>query len=103
MRWRASANTSRKADDAFARFREARALTLAVLATLDEQRLARRAVFEGYGPTTRRGLVHFLCSHDQQYLAGLQWLSRQIASLPPKQGQGRHVLRAHHRAASVSL
>lgn len=71
---------SRKAEDAFARFREARALTLAVLATLDEQRLARRAVFEGYGPTTLRGLIHFLCSHDQQHLAGLQWLAGKIAA-----------------------
>ena len=77
---------SRKAEDAFARFREARALTMAVLATLDEQRLARRATFEGYGPTTLRGLAHFLCSHDQQHLAGLQWLSGQIASLPLRQG-----------------
>ncbi len=69
---------ARKAEDAFARFREARALTVAVLATLDDARLARRAVFEGYGPTTLRGLAHFLCSHDQQHLAGLQWLAGQI-------------------------
>ena len=76
---------ARKAEDAFVRFRQARASTIAVLATLDESRLARRAVFEGYGPTTLRGLVHFLCSHDQQHLAGLQWLAGQIASLPPRQ------------------
>jgi hypothetical protein len=25
-----------------------------------------------------RGLVHFLCSHDQQHLAGLQWLLGKI-------------------------
>jgi hypothetical protein len=23
---------------------------------------------------TLRALVHYLCSHDQQHLAGLQWL-----------------------------
>ena len=76
---------SRRAEDAFVRLGEARALTMAVLATLDEARLARPAVFEGYGPTTLRGLVHFLCSHDQQHLAGLQWLAGQIAALPPRQ------------------
>ncbi len=30
------------------------------------------------GPTTLRGLVHYLCSHDQQHLAGLQWLLGKI-------------------------
>ena len=29
-------------------------------------------VFEGYGPVTLAALVHYLCSHDQQHLAGLQ-------------------------------
>ena len=29
--------------------------------------LARTAVFEGYGVLTLRGLVHYLCSHDQQH------------------------------------
>lgn len=27
---------------------------------------------EGYGPLKLRSLVHYLCSHDQQHLAGLQ-------------------------------
>jgi len=35
---------------------------------------ARTGVLEGYGPLTLRSLVHYLCSHDQQHLAGLQWL-----------------------------
>jgi hypothetical protein len=35
-------------------------------------------VFEGYGPVTLRALVHYLCSHDQQHLAGLQWLLGKI-------------------------
>ena len=32
------------------------------------------AEFEGYGQTTLKGLIHYLCSHDQRHLAGLQWL-----------------------------
>jgi hypothetical protein len=35
-------------------------------------------VFEGYGPLTMRSLIHYLCSHDQQHLAGLQWLAGKI-------------------------
>jgi hypothetical protein len=38
----------------------------------------RTAVFEDYGPVTMRSLVHYLCSHDQQHLAGLQWLLGKI-------------------------
>jgi hypothetical protein len=38
----------------------------------------RTAVFEGYGPLSLRSLVHYLCSHDQQHLAGLQWLLGKI-------------------------
>jgi len=62
------------ARQALADFRDARARTLKLLHGLDAGQLARRAVFEGYGPVTLRGLVHYLCSHDQQHLAGLQWL-----------------------------
>lgn len=69
---------ARDVEAAFAGFARARADTLALLAGLDDAQLARTAVFEGYGPTTLRGLVHFLCSHDQQHLAGLQWLAGQI-------------------------
>ena len=57
-----------------ATFRAARARTLAMIDGLTEQQLARTAVFEGYGALTLRSLVHYLCSHDQQHLAGLQWL-----------------------------
>ncbi len=39
---------------------------------------AAGACFEGYGPVTLRGLVHYLCSHDQQHLSGLQWLLGKI-------------------------
>jgi DinB family protein len=58
----------------FAAFRAARVETLALLRGLDERQLARPAEFEHYGPVTLRGLIHYLCSHDQQHLAGLQWL-----------------------------
>ena len=59
---------------ALAAFRAARTQTLAMISGLSEQQLARTAVFEGYGPLTLRSLIHYLCSHDQQHLAGLQWL-----------------------------
>jgi hypothetical protein len=55
-------------------FAGAREKTMALLETLRPDQLDRPAVFEGYGETTLRGLIHFLCSHDQQHLAGLQWL-----------------------------
>jgi len=65
---------------AMAAFRQARARTLSMLADLTPEQLARPAVFEGYGPTTLRSLVHYLCSHDQQHLAGLQWLLGRISA-----------------------
>lgn len=68
----------RDAAEGLAAFREARAGTVAMLWGLSAAQLAREAMFEGYGATTLRGLVHFLCSHDQQHLAGLQWLLGKI-------------------------
>jgi hypothetical protein len=62
----------------FAAFREARAKTVALLKGLSPEQLDRTAVFEGYGPLTLRSLAHYLCSHDQQHLAGLQWLLGKI-------------------------
>jgi hypothetical protein len=59
---------------ALAAFRAARARTLQMIDNLGDDQLARTAVFEGYGPLTLRSLIHYLCSHDQQHLAGLQWL-----------------------------
>lgn len=56
----------------------ARARTLSMLASVAAGRFDRRANFEGYGEVTLRALVHYLCSHDQQHLAGLQWLLGQI-------------------------
>lgn len=68
------------AGDALAAFRAARARTLDLLASLQPGQWARPAIFEGYGPVTLRGLVHHLCSHDQQHLAGLQWLLGQLSA-----------------------
>ena len=62
----------------FAEFRQARAQTLSLLQGLDEIQLDRPAEFEGYGPVSLRALVHYLCSHDQQHLSGLQWLLGKI-------------------------
>lgn len=61
-----------------AEFRIARARTMEIVSNLTDVQLARTAVFEGYGPLTMRSLVHYLCSHDQQHLAGLQWLAGKI-------------------------
>ncbi len=65
-----------------ASFRAARRQTVAILERLTPPQLERPAVFEGYGPVTLRSLVHYLCSHDQQHLAGLQWLLGKIATSP---------------------
>ena len=61
-------------------FRSARAKTLEMLKPLSPLQLMRKAEFEGYGPVTLQSLVHYLCSHDQQHLAGLQWLLGKIMS-----------------------
>ena len=59
-------------------FRAARKRTVECIAGLDAAQLERRAFFEGYGFVTVRGLIHYLCSHDQQHLAGMQWLLGKI-------------------------
>jgi hypothetical protein len=64
--------------EVFADFRRARARTLAIIGAITPDQYARTAVFEGYGPLTLRSLVHYLCSHDQQHLSGLQWLLGKI-------------------------
>ncbi|MEO8019249.1 MAG: DinB family protein [Pseudomonadota bacterium] len=69
---------SASAAEVFASFRAARTQTLSLLRALDDAQLKRTAVFEGYGPVTLRGLIHYLCSHDQQHLSGLQWLLGKI-------------------------
>jgi hypothetical protein len=59
-------------------FAQARAATLEMIAGLRQDQLDRPARFEGYGALTLRSLIHYLCSHDQLHLAGLQWLLAQI-------------------------
>jgi hypothetical protein len=66
------------AGQVFADIESARAQTVALLRGLAPAAFDRPAVFEGYGPVTLRGLVHYLCSHDQQHLSGLQWLLGKI-------------------------
>lgn len=70
--------TASDAQQALDDFRAARAQTVVLLSQLQRADFARAAVFEGYGPVTVRGLMHYLCSHDQQHLAGLQWLMGKI-------------------------
>jgi hypothetical protein len=71
---------SQDADQVFAAFRAARAKTLELISTFTPQQLARPAHFNG-GPATLRSVVHYLCSHDQQHLSGLQWLLAKIAAV----------------------
>jgi hypothetical protein len=56
-----------------------------MIAAWNESELARPALFEKR-PASLRGLVHQLCSHDQQHLAGMQWLLAQIAPQPAHDG-----------------
>ncbi len=62
------------AAEVLAAFRAARAVTVELLRGLTGQQLQRQGTFEEYGAVTVEGLVHYLCSHDQQHLAGMQWL-----------------------------
>lgn len=62
------------ADDVLAAFRCARSETIKLIQRIDESQMKREGYFEGYGHITLKGLVHFLCSHDQQHLACMQWL-----------------------------
>ena len=64
-------------------FGEARASTVERLRALDEVQLAREGFFAEYGTLTLRALVHYLRSHDQQHLAGIQWLAGKIDSGAP--------------------
>jgi hypothetical protein len=69
------------AADVLRSFRVARATTVALIADLRPNEFDRPAVFEGYGRLSLRSLVHYLCSHDQQHLAGLQWLLGKISAV----------------------
>jgi hypothetical protein len=71
-------------EQALAEFRRARGQTTTLLRAVDSRQAQRRAEFEDYGEVTLVGLAHFLCSHDQQHLSGLQWLLGKIQSLPAR-------------------
>ncbi len=60
--------------------RAARSQTLRLIEDLTPEQLARTGFFEGYGWLTVKGLMHYLCSHDQQHLSGLQWLLGKVES-----------------------
>jgi hypothetical protein len=82
---------SRRYDEAdpaavLAAIRAARTQTLALLDTVTTGQWDRTADFGEYGQVTLRGLVHYLCSHDQQHLAGMQWLLGRIASDTARRG-----------------
>ncbi len=66
-------------DTVLAEIRSARLRTLESLRMLSAVQLARSGRFEDR-PVTVAGLIHLLCSHDQQHLAGLQWLLARISS-----------------------
>lgn len=72
-----------EATSVFAAFRAARAKTLETISSLTEAQYERMAVFDD-APISVRGLVHMLCSHDQQHLAGLQWLMARIDASRPR-------------------
>ena len=65
---------------ALSAFRRARTQTIEMLAGAPAADWSRRGYFEGYGPVTLAGLVHFLASHDRQHLACLHWLLGKITS-----------------------
>jgi hypothetical protein len=67
--------------EVLAAFRKARGATIDMIRGLSDGELARRGEFEGYGPVTLKGVIHFLCSHDQQHLSGMHWLLGKAASL----------------------
>ncbi|HKX31615.1 MAG TPA: DinB family protein, partial [Blastocatellia bacterium] len=62
------------------KIRGARHQTVELIGNLTESQLNRTGFFDGYGKVTVKGLIHYLCSHDQQHLAGMQWLLGQIES-----------------------
>jgi hypothetical protein len=67
---------------ALADFRAARRTTIGLLAPVRADQLERRGSFAEYGELTLRGLIHYLCSHDQQHLACMHWLLGRMASRP---------------------
>jgi DinB superfamily len=71
---------SADAQAALSAFRQARGTTVERLRGVSDEQLARTGEFAEYGHLSLLGLVHYLRSHDQQHLAGIQWLAGRIAS-----------------------
>lgn len=65
----------------FTTIRLARKKTLSMIHNLNQVDLERKGILEGYGSISLCGLIHFLCSHDQQHLSGMQWLRGKTLSL----------------------
>jgi len=74
-------------EEIFTEIRKARLQTLQIIKNLTPQQMTRSGKFEGYGSVTVRGLIHLLCSHDQQHLSGLQWLLGQMLSVDTMHGK----------------
>jgi hypothetical protein len=67
-------------ETAVAEFRHARGITIGQLRGLSDAALGRTGEFAEYGRLSLRALIHYLRSHDQQHLAGIQWLVGKIVS-----------------------
>lgn len=67
-------------EQVLAEIRKARLKTLELIHGLTPAQLERTGEFGGYGTLTLRSLIHYLCSHDQQHLSGLQWLCGKIGA-----------------------
>jgi hypothetical protein len=65
--------------EVLASFKKARAETVALLGTIGEPELARRAEFAEYGDVSLAGLLALLRSHDLQHLACMQWLIAKLS------------------------
>lgn len=68
-------------DAALDAFDQGRSRVMTLLENTDPALYDRRGRFEGYGLVTFKGFVHFLASHDQQHLSGIQWLAGRYASV----------------------
>lgn len=66
--------------EVLAEFRAARRATVRLIQGIDEYQMERQGYLRGHGQMTLRGLIYYLCSHDLQHLACLQWLLGRIDS-----------------------
>lgn len=67
---------------ALGEFRAARVETVRLVRGWSPDDFGRQATFAEYGTLTARGLLHLLCSHDLQHLAGLRWLLARASAIP---------------------